>query len=95
MTYRHTPAPWFVTDEWNPLIHSDANGGTSVAQILAYSDGITGTFRPQADADARLIAAAPELLAALRQISWLEAGDQLGSGDVAVIRAAIARATGE
>ena len=43
----------------------------------------------------RLMAAAPDLLAALRQIAWLEPGDQLGSGDVATIRAAIAKATGE
>jgi len=60
------------------------NNGFAVAQVFA-------TMRTNAviDADARLIAAAPELLAALEKI--LEAG-ALTNGNVAFARAAIAKA---
>jgi len=95
----HTPGPWHLSDETNPLIYSDANRGTYVAQVFAYTDGTTGTSRPQADADARLMAAAPVLLAALRVIANSEelSGDTIVCDFAtlqSVARAAIARATG-
>jgi hypothetical protein len=103
MTYRHTPGPWHLSDETNPLIYSDANRGTYVAQVFAYTDGTTGTSRPQADADARLIAAAPELLAVLvgieRSMGWLvDNPDEpliMSRSDFDAVRAAIRNATGE
>ena len=60
----HTPGPWIVSDETNPLIFG---GGTYVAQVLMYSDGTTGNLRDTAHADAALISAAPDMLAALEQ----------------------------
>lgn len=89
----HTPGPWFVTDEWNPLILSNANGGVHVAQVLAYSDGITGTHRPQADADARLIAAAPDLLDALRDLLAATDPTYDSRHECEAARAAITKAT--
>lgn len=61
----HTPGPWAADDQHNPLIYSDA-ARAYVAQVLAYTDGTTGTLRAGVDADARLICAAPAMLAALR-----------------------------
>lgn len=81
----HTPGSWQIEMGSDYAIY--ALGGAVIFRIEK------GTI-PMRD-DARLIAAAPELLAALRQIAWLEAGDQLGSGDVAAIRAAIAKAEGQ
>lgn len=94
---RHTPGPWTVGDEVNPLVYS-ASGGAYVAQVLAYSDGATGASRPEATADALLIAAAPELLEALREMLAVYGND--GHFHAPALRAtrasqaAIAKATG-
>lgn len=94
----HTPGPWHISDETNPLITNDS-GSVDVAQVFMYDEGTFGSLRPNAYADARLIAAAPDLLAALRLI----ANSEEFSGDTvvcdfatlqSVARAAIARATG-
>ena len=69
---------------------TEQEGHTPGSWVLAY---------PQALANARLIAAAPDLLeAARRALNFIENtedefGDNLPSGDA--LRAAIARATGE
>ena len=59
----HTPGPWILSDEICPLVI--APGAPYIAQVLMYTDGETGSLRSTAGADARLIAAAPDLLAAL------------------------------
>lgn len=96
---KHTPAPWVLGDETNPLIFAD---GAYVAQVLMYSDGETGSLRPTAAADARLIASAPEMLAALEAADkWVamyhdQPGHDAASRAMsAVIRAALARAKGQ
>ena len=91
MTTQHTPAPWYWSDNVpdfpkNHCIIVDADGFT-IAEPSRMSE-----------ADARLIAAAPELLIALRDL--LEDAIALGiwesnmSGSAVAARAAIARATG-
>ena len=68
MTTQHTHGPWFVNGN---VIRGDArsNGSVSVACILdvAYPYGIRAG--ESAQANARLIAAAPELLEALREMT--------------------------
>jgi len=71
--------------------------GKTITKIYysSYEGGLTN-----ADADARLIAAAPELLSALRDVvDWLDDGNRILSdscaADVAKARAAISKATGE
>lgn len=105
---KHTPGPWNVFykskyDEWHVSTPID---GSSMKRAL-FPDGIR-TDNPEADA--RLIAAAPELLEALQVLSEriayyasLAEGEATnieqwaytdGSSDVAKARAAIAKATG-
>jgi len=80
---KHTPAPWrydFV----------DGYCG----ELLAASGQVIATFvdEPSVE-DARLIAAAPELLDCLRHT--VRFWDQLNAHDIDNMRALIARATGE
>ena len=85
----HTPGPW-VAD----VAYFD--GKPSCLRIHAGREFIAlvvedGEFDVNSEADARLIAAAPEMLAALREI--LRSG--LCPSDAALARAAIAKATGQ
>lgn len=86
----HTPAPWTISDEIDPLIYSNATGAY-VAQVFAY-DGRNNSRNAAVDADARLIAAAPDLLAAL--IEAVEIIESTGL-DASPARAAIAAAKGQ
>ncbi len=94
MSAQHTPGPW--------ELHADDMGGISpfvypvhqefpVAIVTGYYAGLK-----QRLPDARLIAAAPELLDATRLLlNWADAiCNDGGSGEVKAARAAIAKATG-
>jgi hypothetical protein len=59
MTTQHTPGPW-KAQGWNDLVVNSANGDTILACPGSSSGGID-----EMQANARLIAAAPELLTAL------------------------------
>jgi hypothetical protein len=75
---KHTPAPWMaVNDRVNNASHF------GVAQVLSMP-------MDKAMADARLIAAAPDMLAAL----YLAEQNATDRTALAAIRAAIAKATG-
>lgn len=90
MTTKHTPGPWVrrnIASARDIYIGAADDGGApSVAIVPARVN------RPadEADANARLIAAAPDLLAAL-----LPFAGNWGFRDFNAVRAAIARATGE
>ena len=93
----HTPGPWHLSDETNPLITNE-RGDVDVAQVFFYNDGLVGSLRPDAYADARLLAAAPDLLEALKACERALFGlgdDHRIDSAWAKSRAAIARATGE
>ena len=82
----HTPGPWAVSKPSGNYIDAPAVKGSIAA--------LTFSATP---ADARLIAAAPDLLAALTYVMpWLEAhiGQGLNAHELADIRATIAKATG-
>lgn len=95
----HTPGPWNITPPPQPFAAGDgfrvsANGDQTnwrgyITNILAGS--------PNAEANARLIAAAPDLLAALKLADTILDGFPLyKSGEGAkTIRAAIAKAEGK
>jgi len=78
----HTPGPWTV-EEGTHII--PANGGGSVA--AAYGDDLE-----QAYANAALIAAAPELLAACKQVIAALSQPATYPADLALIRATCAAA---
>lgn len=88
----HTPGPWNLTDEKDPLVYGPTGG--YIAQVFAYDGNHFRTLRPNYAADARLIAAAPELLAALQ---WLLNDPSAERGAFTAITYAeeiIAKATG-
>jgi hypothetical protein len=83
---KHTPGPWNQA----PYSPTDvvANGDTMVAMAR---EGLNGIERDKAIANARLIAAAPDLLDALERIAELS----YDSEATRVAREAIAKARGE
>lgn len=106
----HTPGPWRVGEYDDYLGYDCMTGGVRAGPVVldggSYGQKSCLPIEPaQLDrlmADARLIAAAPELLEALRlSLAWLPAAADHPSATVAVYeaqeaaRAAIAKATGE
>lgn len=88
-TAKHTAGKWFVGEQNGSGIEIKSESGDIVARAAVYG--------PQSDtphataANARLISAAPELLAALeRLVHW---HDQISAADLAQARAAIKKAT--
>lgn len=59
----HTPGPWKVADRFYILMDDEA--ACEVAKVC--EENLDDDMVHQADADARLIAAAPDLLAALKK----------------------------
>ena len=94
METKHTPGPWFM-ETWSKF------NGEQVTQVSAFSEYGNRTMQAivnsgNSEANARLIAAAPDLLEALKEIVSAADGDgwnQLDAG-LRKARAAIAKATG-
>lgn len=95
---KHTPGPWSLNKRFkSPVVALDLKDGGALLPIV---DAVHGFDNAQAKANARLIAAAPELLEALQELranigaaslSQNEKGKQVR----ALADAAIAKATGE
>lgn len=89
---KHTPGPWHFApslDDTYVVCESDDNGASTVALVYAAD---------AAKPDARLIAAAPDLLAALEKVlAAYEAAREPGHGTILIdeARAALAKARGE
>mgnify|MGYP001617181917 CR=1 FL=1 len=93
MTTQHTPGPWHI----GPM----QKDGASYIQTQ-HGDALGYVFLgpyPEAGPNARLIAAAPELLQALRALTEIgqtpDGGIILGPQGWDIARAAIAKATGQ
>jgi len=82
MNTKHTPGPWHWHDLGNDWCVSGANG----------DNAIVAPDRKPSTADARLIAAAPELLAALERIAAWKTDWRIDEA-IVIARAAIAKAT--
>lgn len=102
---KHTRAPWRISDENPKIIKQDfsmigSNHGAIVACACGYDNTVFYPPEEQAIANARLIAAAPELLEALKAMidaervyeSGLRSSEELDALEKA--HAAIAKATG-
>jgi hypothetical protein len=97
---QHTPGPWFATPGNYAVYVKDAYGDQGDLVCALYGAGATSY---ECAANARLIAAAPELLEACRLFVAYdtdESGDDVAlmlayARARAEIRAAIAKATGE
>lgn len=95
---KHTPGPWFcrVGDEWSHSVvtrHGTLPDGSDNCWTVA---SINKQREPEHEANARLIAAAPELLDALRMI-FLDLGlrSRMSAFQVQTARNAIDKATGK
>lgn len=101
----HTPGPWFGRSHFNPIL---VQGASEVGLEIAFACGGGNPNRGEYQANARLIAAAPELLEACEGVETLyaELGKALPAlagtpsydvvqGAVRKARAAISKATGE
>jgi hypothetical protein len=86
MSRSHTPAPWYWSDNVPDFPKNHC--------IIVDADGFTiAEPSPMGEANARLIAAAPDLLACLFDV--LDADGDLDAMDFNRYRAAITKATGE
>lgn len=85
----HTPGPWKAGSDHSERVHIESPDGRWICGIY---DG-PGTNAP--DADARLIAAAPEMLAVLEEKVRITRCANCGKCWDCRARAAIARAKGE
>jgi len=88
----YTPAPWLI-------FYDGPDYGIGYRAIVD-SEGYTiCNSSPMGEANARLIAAAPDMLAALQMVEAIWSRDQTANIDpespLAKVRAAIAKATGE
>ena len=99
MKTQHTPGPWTIhadTDGW-PLVMSGGVAGRIVANVNPQScpdeSSAPEFVEMPCEANARLIAAAPELLEAL-QFVMTASGEQLSTA-FEQAQAAIAKATGD
>jgi len=93
---QHTPGPWTLEKEHLPIVVNGANGYT-VAHGCGNPASQYWERNSEAAANARLIAAAPELLAALRNIESVlarmtEQNAAMNPFPLAEARAAIAKA---
>lgn len=92
MTAKHTPGPWGIRDENETFISIGAETHHSLVDTWAIDDGVS---KEQMEANARLIAAAPELLdALLLAVSRQSYKPGDGPDWWEICRAAIAKATG-
>tara|TARA_Y100000004_G_C8821220_1_gene372008 strand:+ start:365 stop:670 length:306 start_codon:yes stop_codon:yes gene_type:complete len=95
--HKHTPGPWTEN-----ACEVQAPDGTSICEIFSRPNdsGINYPYSPEADANSRLICAAPDLLAALESaVEWLQTGkiDGVGFDEQSIIAdtcEAIAKAKG-
>jgi hypothetical protein len=89
----HTPGPWQVFEEaaldYRPCTIFGAEGGSQVAMCCG-GGRVRAIDKPEERANALLIAAAPELLEALKMMRDVDMHHNL----LAVVDAAIAKATG-
>lgn len=110
MSAGHTPGPWFVYPQHSyRFTIGDYNGGAGPCCVIADCaprECLTGTgdhtkSDAESEANARLIAAAPELLAALQRMLAEFGGDTGGIGAkgrceaLCIAGEEVAKATGE
>ena len=66
MTTKHTPAPWQIDDK--TFVYALGPGGTNKFFLSVQAAGPERIGEREKESNARLIAAAPELLAALQEV---------------------------
>ena len=101
MSTKHTPGPWFRDDRSGLECDVRAASGRKVALCWGLASNNARNYdkkyKAECDANARLIAAAPEMLEALEKLlSIQEHGDVASwANEWGEARAVVAKATGE
>ena len=103
MADKHTPGPWHRDARSGPGCDVRAASGRKVALCWGLASNNASNYRPgyraECDANAHLIAAAPDLLEALKDcVAVMDrelAGLKVIQPELSAARAAIAKATGE
>jgi hypothetical protein len=91
MTTQHTPGPWAASRDASVIF----KGYATLAHIEPAFDPETDSDTPDVTAaNARLIAAAPELLAMLRSVSEFMPGEGMDHAMLESIKALVAKAEG-
>ena len=91
-----TPGPWYVTGKLTRYVEALIDGGLIQEVAACGPTKADGGYGPQQEANARLIAAAPALLEALKWMVLRTEGGEYPDGKcLEDARAAIAKATGE
>jgi len=101
---KHTPGPWFADEPHSGDADRAVYSLTAVNKsrhyvARVYGGGPLAPRDPEMDANARLIAAAPDMLRALERLVWLNTSQGVSDYDYDTAmenaNAAIARAHGE
>ena len=93
---KHTPGPWVwaTSNSWSRLMRVGGKDGGILCPVVHQYDAHPDLSIPN-EADARLIAAAPEMLEALKEaVEVFQIEVPFGSRTIAQMRAAIAKAEG-
>jgi hypothetical protein len=94
---QHTPGPWSLEDRGTKFIVSKPGDGYITREVCRMDSSTMAAFAQEANA--RLIAAAPDLLEALQAIASIDVHSALTEAEADAIHAAasaaIAKATGE
>lgn len=95
---KHTPAPWLIAKSDASFVYALNDNGYN--RFWAHVTGgnlrrAESTLRAEVEANARLIAAAPDLLDALIEIVSADDAHELTQKHIESARAAIAKATGQ
>jgi len=91
-----TPGPWYATGKLTRYVEARIDGGLIQEVAACGPTKADGGYGPQQEANARLIAAAPDLLEALKDmVDLVELLCPFDGPQQRKARAAIARATGE
>lgn len=102
-TSKHTPGPWTIKNDYDErhIVIANIDGESFPDGTTSYTyDFVCDTYggdyesasREVANANARLIAAAPELLDALRNLVAVQPNLMANSAEIADARAALAKA---
>lgn len=96
---KHTPGPWIVTDDVSAHVIRGAEEPRKQGNVeFVFRDYVCSIWGGYHEADARLIAAAPELLEALEALIDMDVSYKRGpvvAGAVERAQAAIKKARGE
>jgi hypothetical protein len=94
MSTQHTPGPWSVTDGHYPSFKQISGPSFKISVVMWATDLTEDDYRKR-DADLHLIAAAPELLEALKLAVRQNSHDMVMTGEeLRKCEAAISKATG-